>query len=166
MSTQALAQSLPGTQVSRVVLLLAEERAQSLALPPPPPATPSTQVSEDPFAPFHRRMLSMQLQLMELHRAPLGGPLSLTIIGGSALVLGGAMLLLSAAIGFVAVIGVVMVLGSLLPLLVGIPWLISNVGANNKLDLEMDKVRTELRRFGDLSAQRFEPSEGALLAQF
>ncbi len=166
MSTQALAQALPGTQVSRVVLLLAEEGAQSLALPPPPPAASSTQVSEDPFAALHRHMLSMQLQLMELHRVPLGGPLSLTIIGGSALVLGGALLLLSAAIGFFAAIGAVMVIGSLLPLLVGIPWLISNVGANHKLDLEMEKVRTELRRSGDLSAQRFEPSEGALLAQF
>lgn len=167
MATQALAQTLPGQQVSRVVLLGAEEGLKSLAMPPPPPSVPLAQLAEDPFASLHRHMLSMQLQHLELHRVSLAGPLTITIIGGSAFVIGGALMLLSLSTGYTAaIIGLVMFIGSALPLIVGIPWLIATVISNNKINQEVLKVRAELKRYGDLSTQRIAPNEGAVLASF
>ncbi len=167
MAAQAFAQSLPGQQVSQVVLLRAEDGAKSITLPPPPPAVTAAQLPDDPFASLHRRIVTMQLQLLEFHRVSLAGPLALTIIGGSAFVIGISLMLLSVGVGYGAfIVGLVMLIGSALPLLAGLPWLIGSVSANAKVDQEAVRLRTELRQLGDLRAQRIEPLEGVALAVF
>lgn len=152
------AQSLPGQQASRLVLL-AQESAPSLALPPlPPPVNPLNAPTEDPFAPVYRRMFTLQIRLLELQRVSIAGPLAVTLVGGTALLTGGVLLFFGYA-GFV--IGLVMMACSALPLLIGIPWLVANMSTNSMLNKEIAKLKLEVRQLGALT----QPN-GALLAVF
>ena len=138
MATSALAQSLPGQQVSKLVLLADE--AKAVTLPPPPPAILNIQ-PEDPFAPVYRRMVLMQMQLLEFQRVSIAGPLTLTLIGGTAALIGVTMLAMgSVSYGFF-IVGLVALSGSSLPLLVGIPWLVGTLNTNARISREIERVK-------------------------
>jgi len=165
-ATPVLAQSLPGQQASRLVLLAGEEGTKSLAMPPPPP---QALVSEpaDPFTAVYRRMAGMQIQLLEVQRVSLAGPLTVTMFGGTALTAGFSLLLLSTTAGYTAfIVGFVMMIASSLPLIIGVGWLIGNLVVNGKISREIEKVQRERRSLGNVSSRPIEPMTGPLLAVF
>jgi hypothetical protein len=161
----ALAQSLPGQQSSKLVLLAGEEGAKQLAIPPPPPATAQSFVPEDPFAPIYKRLVSMQLQLMELQRVSLAGPIAVTLFGGTGLAVGITML----AVGFASygffIVGLIVLGVSALPLLIGIPWLVGATSTNARITRAIEKLKRE-QQTGQVSSRTSAPLSSAVLATF
>lgn len=160
-ATPVLAQSLPGQQASRLVLLAGEPGAKAQVMPPPPPSVQNTQ-PEDPFTPIYRRMVSMQLQLLEFQRVSIAAPLTLTLFGGTAAIVGLGMVLIGVASYGFFIVGLVMLGGSSLPLLIGIPWLVSTMNMNARITREIEKVNREQRQL----SRPIDPVDGAVLGTF
>ena len=163
-ATPVLAQSLPGQQASRLVLLAGEEGAKALTIPQPPPSMQNLQPGEDPFAPVYRRMVSIQLQLLEFQRSSIAAPLAVTLFGGTAVIVAITMLLFGATNYGFFIVGLIVLVGSSLPLLIGIPWLVSTLNANARITREIDKVKREQRQL--ISNRPLEPIDGAVLQTF
>lgn len=159
-ATPVLAQSLPGQQASRLVLLAGEPGAKAV-IPPPPPSVQNLQ-PEDPFTPIYRRMVSMQLQLLEFQRVSLAAPLTLTLFGGTAAVVGLGMILLGIGNYGFFIVGLIMLGGSSLPLLIGVPWLVSTMNTNARITREIEKVNREQRQLN----RPIDPVDGAVLGTF
>lgn len=159
-ATPVLAQSLPGHQASRLVLLAGEPGTKAV-IPPPPPSVQNLQ-PEDPFTPIYRRMVSMQLQLLEFQRVSLAAPLTLTLFGGTAVVVGLGMLLLGISNYGFFIVGLIMMGGSSLPLLIGVPWLVSTMNMNARITREIEKVNREQRQL----SRPIDPADGAVLGTF
>jgi hypothetical protein len=162
-ATPVLAQALPGQQASRLVLLAGEEAPKAIVgLPPPPPAVQNT-LTEDPFTPIYRRMVSLQLQLLDFQRVSLAGPLAVTLFGGTAALAGVVMLLMGAASYGFFIVGLVVLGGSSLPLLIGLPWLVGTLNTNARISREIEKIKREQRA---LMSRPIEPLDGAVLGTF
>lgn len=157
-----LAQSLPGQQASKLVLLAGEsgDPGVKTALPPPPPAI-RLEPAGDPFAPIYQRMVTNQLQLLEVVKVSLAGPLTITLIGGTGLVVGITSLALGALSYSFFIVGLIVLAGSALPLLIGLPWLIGSMNTNARITVEIDKLKREQRQL-DSRPMR----DGAVLGTF
>lgn len=171
-ATPVLAQSLPGQQASRLVLLAGEagQTGQAgqggpkvLALPPPPPPTPNMQLGEDPFAPVYRRLSSMQLQLLEFQRVSIAAPMTVMLFGVTGAAVGVTMLVIGAVSYGFFIVGLIVLGVSSLPLLIGIPWLVGTTSTNARVTREIEKVKREQRQLGN---RPIESADGAVLGTF
>lgn len=126
--------SISGTQVSKLTLGVDEG---VVPLPLPPPSINLTGLSV--------RLIDHQIQLLEFSRGSFAGPIASLAFGGAALVAGAVMLPLAAGIPFVALM---LMGGSALPLLIGVVWLVGNIGFNADIDRAIKKLRDERSALG------------------
>lgn len=163
--------ALPGDQVSKITLG-AEEATKSLSVPPPPvqPLPPSMLgASADPLGTALRmRLLAMEIRMLRFSRNDLVGPLFLTLLGGTGVLVGVSLFALSASLGYGAfIVGLVVLMISGGPLLIGLPWLIVALGRNASIDRELQKLETEFTMLGGhvgTTSAREAPQPGALVA--
>ena len=138
----SFAQSLPGTQASRLVLT-ADPKAE-ISLPPPPQASAGYL---DPNFMLLQRVMSLEVRLLEMQKMSIAAPLTITLFGGTGALLGALSLLagIGAGYGFF-IVGLVALSVSALPLLIGIPWLVAATSTNERVDREIAQLKSERLR--------------------
>jgi hypothetical protein len=138
----SFAQSLPGRQASRLVLL-AEPKAE-ISLPPPPQSSAGYL---DPSFLLLQRVMSLEVRLLEMQRMSIAAPLTITLFGTTGAFVGALSMVaaLGGGYGFL-IVGIVALSISALPLLIGIPWLVAATSTNDRVDREIAQLKSERLR--------------------
>ncbi|MGV3620752.1 MAG: hypothetical protein ACO1OB_08040 [Archangium sp.] len=129
--------SISGGQLSKLTLGVEEGFVPAPMPPPSPPVVNLNALSV--------RLIDHQIQLLELGRASLAGPITSLAFAGTGLAVGGVML----GIGYTtAVIGVIVMAGAALPLAIGIAWLVANLNFNARTDATIKTLHNDRAALG------------------
>lgn len=137
----SFAQSLPGRQASRLVLLA--EPAE-ISLPPPPQSSAGYL---DPSFLLLQRVMSLEVRLLEMQRMSIAAPLTITLFGATGAFVGALSMVAAIGGGYgFLIVGIVALSISALPLLIGIPWLVAATSTNDRVDREIAQLKSERLR--------------------